>query len=279
MSRRSLRTTRRLVAPGLAAAVFAVALFGTAAPAHADTANATATAVELSLLGGSVVTTGQAVASNTGSGTDDEVSQTPALTVLGSQSVINAGVAVQRAVARSDGTSAACAGLIGSGGSIQIGADGSCQLTLGNSNGVRVTLVTGTQIKADALIASCTASSDGIVTTHVDVVGAKVYALGLPIMSLDAEPTPETWTSIAGVAMIGDHLLTHPGGPGSVRNDALSIDLLTGTVSSTIGKVTCGPNAVTVPTPAIPAEGMAMLAGIVGVTGIGWWLRKRRLAA
>ncbi len=53
----------------------------------------------------------------------------PALSVLGSQTLITSGVLVQQAVARNDGTSAACSGLVGTGGGISIGSDGTCTVT------------------------------------------------------------------------------------------------------------------------------------------------------
>lgn len=129
--RRSVRWGTTLAAAGLA-------LLATG-PAFAAgyVSQAGANAVELSIAGN---TNGTGVATATNDGTTETRSgQTaPPLSVLKNQKLLDAGVAAQEATAGPTGTSAACAGLAGPGGSIAQIGDTAC-LTPGDQLGLSAT--------------------------------------------------------------------------------------------------------------------------------------------
>ncbi len=84
-----------------------------------------ANAVTLSVAGNG---TGSGNVSATNDGTTEHTSgdATPPVSILAGQSLFNGGVLAQEATARADGTSAACAGLAGPGGSVAEVGDSSC---------------------------------------------------------------------------------------------------------------------------------------------------------
>jgi hypothetical protein len=97
--------------------VIAMAPAMAAAPVSQSGANA----VTLSVAGNENGS-GDVIARNDGSKETKTGDATPPLSVLGGQQVLNAGVLAQEATAGSDGTSAACAGFAGNGGSVaQVG--------------------------------------------------------------------------------------------------------------------------------------------------------------
>ncbi|MCA1677409.1 MAG: hypothetical protein LC799_36280, partial [Actinobacteria bacterium] len=102
-------------------AVASLLILGAADPALADASQATGQAATVQLLGQPVLTTGQVVAANDGTSQTKTGTSTPALSILGAQTVLSTGSLYQDAVADDDGTSAACAGVIGPNGAIQIG--------------------------------------------------------------------------------------------------------------------------------------------------------------
>ena len=85
--------------------------------AAAPVSQAGANAINLSVAG-NANGSGNATATNDGNTESKSGQETPPLSVLGGQQLIRAGVLAQQATARADGTSAACAGLAGSGGSV-----------------------------------------------------------------------------------------------------------------------------------------------------------------
>ncbi|GGL06981.1 hypothetical protein [Mangrovihabitans endophyticus] len=253
-----------LVVTGMASTALQLGLAG---PARADTSAATATAATVTLAGGSVVDSGSATASNDGTQGTVVDGQQPLLSVLGAESPITAGVLVQNAVALDDGTSAACAGIVGSTGLVSIGAGGVCSVTTGGSP-AQITLAATTVLKADAIVASCTASSDGPTTsTSVQVINGKVYTLGIPVATIASSPGPNSGLTVPGIATLALHSTTVPAGAGSIRARAMEISLLSSTVAVVVGAAGCGPNAVVVPTPAAPAAGMVILAMLAAGAG------------
>ncbi|SCX39141.1 hypothetical protein SAMN03159343_0599 [Klenkia marina] len=258
-----------------------------AGPALADSSQASATAVGLSTNGNPTASSGTVAASNDGQTPVTTGDPQPALTVLGSQTLITSGTLVQRAVARADGTSAACSGLVGSGGSITIGADGSCTVVNG-SGGVSIRLLGGglpVDIRADAITSRCTASSSGATTAAAALVNARVVvstALGPTTIPLAAAPAVGAGVSVPGVATLVLNGQTAPQGAGSVRAGALTVNLLTGGVRVDVATSSCGLNVVTLPVPAVPISGWTALAAAV-VAGWGVlaarWVRARRPAA
>lgn len=262
----------RLLTAGIAGA--AALGLATATSAAADTSTATANAANVSLLNGGlrVADSGTATATNAGSGTQT-TAQAPLLSVLGGQGGITAGALVQTAVARADGTSAACAGLVGSGGSISVGTDGTCTFSGGGAGGVRISLLGAAYLQADALLASCTADSTGAVTGRVQLANAKVLTPKLigsgttTLATLSADPSENDAADVAGIARIGLRLTTKPG-DGSIRTSALGITVLGATTSLTIGTVTCGANAKTVPASALPGPALPLSAVALVAAGL-----------
>lgn len=279
------RNFGRFAGAGLMAAV----VIGMAAPpAFADTSTATANAATLQLGGATLLTTGQCTSSNAGSGADNTCNQTPDISLLGTQTAIVAGVLVQQTVARSNGTSAACAGLIGNGGTIQIGTGGTCTVIGAPPGGVQLNLGVAT-VKADAILAQCTASSTGTSAVAVQLVNATVSLLGggtTPIVS--SPPANDTAVNLGALvnATFNKQPATTPAPPtGSVSTSALDVSVLSGLggaplVHLTVGTVSCGPNAATGTTPVIPLKGAPIAAGMVLLAGfLGWrfwWVPRRR---
>lgn len=282
------RRARLLIAGVAGAAALGLATAGSAA---ADTSVATANAVTVGAVGTTAVSSGTAKASSDGTTT----TQTPALSTLNGQGGVTAGTLTQSAVARNDGSSAACAGLVGAGGVVTVGADGSCTVAGGGSGGVQITLVPGTPavtgplgnvlvpavpatvIKADAILASCSATSAPSAASKVVLTNAAVYTGGALVLNLTAAPTPNSTLSVTGIATLGLH--TAPSKPtGTVQATALTINLLSGTAAAVnVGTVTCGANAKTVPTDALPGPAAPLSA--VALAALGWRFRRPVLHA
>ncbi|PRY13335.1 hypothetical protein [Kineococcus rhizosphaerae] len=279
------RTRARLLTAGVAGA--AAIVLATAGSAAADTSTASANAVTVGALGSPLVTTGWAGASNSGSQTTQTTAQTPALSVLGGQGGITAGTLVQTAVARADGSSDACGGLVGAGGTITVGTAGACTVTGGGTGGVQITLVAGTPavtgpfgavlvpavpatvIKADAILASCTATSDGTATGKVTLANAAVLVAGVPTITLAAAPGVNSGVTVPGVAQLALRATSTPAGTGSVQTTALTVTLLSGAVAAVnIGTVRCGANAQTVPASALPGPALPLSAAALVAVGL-----------
>jgi hypothetical protein len=269
------------IAGGVAMALFI------ANPAMADTSQATASALEISLIGLPAVSSGTFTASNDGITESFTGNNNPSLAVLGAQTVITAGALPQDARAFTDGTSAACAGVLGAGGTVTIGPTGTCTsttappviLTLGVIGLATITL------EADAIFESCIADSDPSgASALASLVNARIVStvLGIPttLLALPANPAPNTGLNIPGVLSLV--LNAQTAGPGSIEGHALTLTALAGTlVSLDIGQVTCGPNAIAPPIPVIPLDGAPIAAAVLVLgTAIGGtvWFRRRRLA-
>lgn len=275
----SLARVAAVLAGGTALAVLA------ASPAMADTSQASASALQITLVGGGVASSGSASASNDGTTESISGDTSPALSVLGSQTVITAGVLGQDVRAFNDGTSAACAGVLGSGGTISVGAGGTCLV----APGAPVTLTLGTDgpatiaLVADAVYSSCTATSSPSATGTATLVNARITSTVLGVtttlLSLPANPAPNTGLSVPGVLDITLNAQSSST-PGQLSVTALNISALTDTLASvTIGSSSCGPNAVAPPIPVIPLAGAPLALGIgalAAVTGGGLKLYRRR---
>jgi len=246
----------------------ALALVPTAA--HADTSRASASPLSVTTAAGATV------AASTTSATSDGTAQdgtTPAVGALGGQSVVTAGVVASDVLARVDGTSAACAGLVGTGGSVRVGSSGACTTNPGGG-GVSVTLALGVTLTADAITASCTASSTGGSTTRTTIVNGKVNGT-----SISATGTSGSLLGLVNLTTGAPS--TSSAGAGPVSATALRLSLLSGTAAVRIGSVTCGENAVVVPTPALPLEGwpVALVGAAVAVVAGRALLRRSTGAA
>jgi hypothetical protein len=288
ISRRLRLTLGKVAGAGLVATV---ALAMAATPAFADTSTATANAATLSLNGGTLLTTGSCMSSNPGSpAATTTCGETPNLSLLGTQTAIVAGLLVQQTVARGDGTSAACAGLVGPGGSIQIGTAGNCVATVPplTPGGIQLNLGLAT-VHADAILAECTASSSGATTRAVQLVNATISLLGggtTPIISSPGANDTAINLGALVTATLNKQPATSPTPPvGSVSTSALDVQVLSGLIGPplvelTVGTVSCGPNAATPPTPAFPLKGAPIALGIAVAAGyVGrrfWWLPRQR---
>jgi hypothetical protein len=252
-----------------------------ASPALADTSQATAQAALLQIGGGTVLTTGQVSATNDGTQAAPGTvtgNTAPALSLLGSQDLLAAGVLVQQAVANPTGTSAACAGVVGNGGLVQIGPGGACTFGAQPSGGVRINLgTTLVFISADAILAECTANSNGTVTGKATLVNARINVIGPTPISLDLSPAPNTNVTVPGIVSLVLNKQSTPSGPGSIMVTALDLNLLSSTAHLALGTVTCGPNAKAPPIPVIPVKGMPFAAATVAAAGLVFLgVRRRR---
>jgi hypothetical protein len=279
-SKNPSNTGRRV---GVVGAIAAVLLLVSAGPARADTSQASARAVSLTLFQQPVVDSGTATATNDGSGETKTGPTSPALGVLGAQSVLGAGVLAQNAVSRNDGTSAACAGVVGAGGIIQIGPAGDCAVSQASPGGVVLNLAPLTTLTADAILAQCTAASNGTTTSTVTIVNGKVTTGTPPVettlLSLPLHADPNTGLSIPAVVTLMLNEQTSPPPAGSVATSALHLQLLGGLgtgANLTIGAVACGPNASTNEIPTFVAKGLPLSALVVGGIGATVWVHRRR---
>ncbi|MEU7976222.1 choice-of-anchor P family protein [Micromonospora sp. NPDC049089] len=280
--RSGLARTAAVLAGGLAMVVLA------ASPAMADTSQSSASALQISLLGGGLASSGTASATNDGTTESISGNQNPPLAVLGAQTVITAGVLAQNVRAFNDGTSAACAGVLGTGGSITIGPGGSCLVT----PGAAVTLTLGTSglasisLVADAIYSSCTATSSPSATGTATLANARIVStlLGVEttLLNLPINPAPNTGLSIPGLI---DLTLNgqSTSGVGQLTVNALNLTALGGALAGvSIGTSSCGANAVAPPIPVIPLAGAPLALGlgalVAGTTG-GFSLYRRRRAA
>jgi len=259
-----IRSARR---PGAVLAAAAAAfLLLPAGTALADTSTATANAAWVTVAG-TTATTGDQRAANDGDQGTVTSTSTPVL-AAGSQPLITVGRYVQTAVAYADGRSAACAGLVGAGGSITINSAGTCVVTAG-SGGVSLKLTSLATITADAITASCTAASDGTVTGAASLAGAKVNVAGVLPLALAATPAPDTGVTVKalGATIARLNLNEQNVDGGKITVGALWTAVLSPAVSSMIGTVTCGANVRVLPTPALPVHA-ASLGGAAAVIGV-----------
>ena len=243
----------------------AALILTTATSAAADTSTATAQAASVTLLGGGLVASPTSSITNPGDQpvlTDASSGSTAAL--LPGQSLISGGALVQQTKAYSDGTSVACAALVGVGGSVSIGADRTCT-TVNGSGGVTITLSALATITAKAITASCIARSDGTASATATLSAAKVNVAGLLPTTLDAS-TPNTGVNVAGIATLVLNQQSIDAGKATAT--ALNVTLVGSTVSARIANVTCGANARTVPASAVPAKGIPLAAGVLGVAAV-----------
>lgn len=267
---------RRAATRGAAVvATFGLSLTYGATAAWADTSTATAQAVSLTIANNPVVTSGTQTASNDGTQGTVTSGATPALSILGTQSTITAGILPQTAVAFANGSSAACAGLIGAGGQIQIGNDGNCTVAGGGAGGVTINLPNAVVIRATAILEECFAQSNGTVTADSQLLDAVVYVGGTELVTLPVNPAAGS-SQTAALLALGLNV-QDTSTPGEIKATALTVTVAN-TISLTIGNVTCGPNATTSPTSVLPVKSLPVAGGTAAVIALGtaWWYRRRR---
>jgi hypothetical protein len=243
----------------------------------ADTSTASASAIAITALG-IPIGSGTQTASNNGAQATVTSTLAPLVSGLGGQTLLTAGALSQTAVARADGSSVACAGITGPGGLVSVATDGTCAATNGSS-GISVNLAGLAEIRADAIVAQCTATSDGVVTASARLANAGVYVLGLKILDLSSNPAVNSGVVVPGVATLGTNMQTSPNGAGSIRANSLEINLLSGTVSAILATATCGVNVKTFATSVLPAAGLPLAGAVLvagGLAGRSWFQRRSR---
>ncbi|MFK5635905.1 MULTISPECIES: hypothetical protein [unclassified Ornithinimicrobium] len=257
---------------------------------------ASATALYLSVLDPAlVVDTGTEVAENDGSEESVSASEQPLVALLAGQDVLSAGVLGEVAVANNDGTSAACAGVAGEGGAVEIGDPAGC-VTPGNSpvvlNLVDVAGLVSARIEADAISATCAGLADGTTSGGVELVNARLIVeqpLLLPdlVVALDTDVAPNTNLldvldpTVAALlsplveVILNEQVPLDPaeegdGYYGGLSVTAISVDALGDALADVeLANVTCGPSADLAIVPVVPLAGVPVALGTLAVVGAG----------
>lgn len=292
------RTTGRISVLLAAGALLALAL---ANPALAVTNQATAQAAQVTLLGGSVLTTNTCTAAN---GQPATGTCSPNAVVLPGQNLLSAAVLVQSASDTATNSSA-CAGAVGTGGGIiQVGPNLSC--SPGAPGGITLlptTLLGGllagpALLSADAIFATCN-SAVGVAPSG----SATIANLRLGTSTLaNGTPGPNTTINLAGLAtLVLNEQSTAADGTLTVTAlrltllptaNLLGLDLsalglgtlLGGALASgvpgaevIVGRVSCSPKALAPPpVPLIPVAGLPFAAATLAVVGAGVMVVRRR---
>jgi len=294
-------TSRRLVLAGTAASMSALLV---AAPTMAApfATQASARTLLLDVLSSTItVDTGAEVAQNDGSQGEVVVSEEPLITILDGQDVIEAGALGEVAMANDDGTSGACAGIVGEGGAIEVGDPTAC-LTPGDTpvtiNLVDVLGLVSARIEADAIAATCVGNADGTVTGGINLVGAQLIVsqplLPDTVVNLSTDVAPNTnvlsLLSPALAALLSpliditlneqvplDPAEESDGYYGGLQVTALSVDALGDALADIeLATVTCGPSADLAIIPTVPAEGIPVALGTLALVGAGGYYALRR---
>jgi hypothetical protein len=253
-------TSRFRRTTAVAAALTAALVVVPVGAAQADTSTATASPLSVTTALGATLAVAPVSASS--DGTSDASGPAPS-GVLGGQSIVTAGVAVADVRAFATGLSGSCAGLVGSGGSVVVGPGGTCAVSPGGG-GVRIALSSAVVLTADAVVSSCTASSSGTSTTKTTILGGQLTGP----LGATASVSAGTSGSLLGLVSVSTGSTGTQSTAGPVSTTALQLGLLSGTAAVRVGAVTCGRNAVVVPTPAVPVAGLPIaLAGAAVVAG------------
>lgn len=267
----------------LGAVLAASALLFAPTALAATTSQSTAQALDATLLNGSLLTTAQSAAANDGTQPTQTQTFTSPLAALAGQSAVNVGAVSQTSVALATGTSAACAGVVGPGGALTVGADGTCTATgatgpalisLGNLLGLGDVF-----LSTSAVYSQCTAgpSGTGPYTATSTLVDPRIVVrLGAVQLANVAIPlNGPANLNVLGTAVSVAVNQTSTVGPQSSAT-ALNLSLLNGgLLDVTLGAVTCGENVVTADIPMVPLKGL----GVAGLTALvlgGGYLGLRR---
>jgi hypothetical protein len=173
------------------AAAFALLPMASASAA-ATISQATAQAVNLNLGSGALtlqVSNPPTAATNDGTQSNAAVVGTPAISLLNGESFLTAGALAETAEANQDGSSYACAGVVGPGGTIQVGSAGQTCSPSGNGTG-GVTLDLGALPGASGL--SLLAGGDikitvDAITAHGQVTGTGPATLGADVANIKVQ--------------------------------------------------------------------------------------------
>jgi hypothetical protein len=277
----------------VAAAAVAITVFSSATASAATLSQADASALQISALSVPLIPTSHAV--NDGTTSTDTASLAGALPLLPGQNLANTGLYAQTAIANDDGTSAACAGIVGSGGSVQLGEGGSCDASTTSGPAV-INLpgftVAGTgftfRLTASSLYAVCTAGPSDSTTgfsasstlanvtlyARASVFGIPGPEIAIPINANGSFSIPAPFNSVISL----DVNKVDATGP-QTSATALHIGLgpNSSIMSLDIGKVTCGDNALTNNVPMMPLSAAGGLAGTAALVGGSVYGRRRLL--
>lgn len=279
------RLRRHLLRSGAVTAVLAAGalLFAPTALA-ATTSQASAQALNATLLGGTALSTGSSAAQNDGTQATQTVGSTNPLAVLPGQGVLNTGAVSQTAVATATGTSAACAGVVGSGGALTVGDDGTCTaagatapvlINLGSALGSSLSL------SASAIYAQCTAgpSGTGPYTASSTLADVNLVSTGLINASVPISLTSPINLGVLAPLLTVQVNQASNAGPTSTAT-ALQVSALGNSLLNvTVGQVTCGENVVTADIPMVPLKGMGVAGFTVLLVGAGYLGLRRRQGA
>ncbi|GAB2927489.1 hypothetical protein GCM10027047_25330 [Rhodococcus aerolatus] len=282
------RLRRHLLRSGAVTAVLAAGalLFAPTALA-ATTSQATAQALNATLLGGTLLQTKPAFAANDGTQATATAQFNSPLYLLPGQTALNTGAVSQTAVATATGTSAACAGVVGSGGVLTVGDDGACTVTgaqgpalvsLGNLLGIGNVF-----LRTNALYAQCTAgpSGTGPYTASSTLVNPSIVVRvgGVTLADVAIPLNGPVNLDVLGATVVANVNQTSTAGPQSSAT-ALTLSLLNGgLLNVNIGQVTCGENVVTADIPMVPLKGMGVAGATVLLVGAGYLGLRRRQGA
>ncbi|WP_256842919.1 hypothetical protein [Ornithinimicrobium cryptoxanthini] len=295
-SARVRSTTRRLALAGTAGGA-ATILAATAAMGAPFATQASATALHLSVLDPTVVVdTTTETAENDGSTETVTASEQPLISLLNGQDVLTAGALGEVAVANNDGTSAACSGVTGEGGLVDVGDAANCT-TPGTApvvlNLVDVLGLVSARIEADAITATCETQADGTSSGQANLVGARLVVdqpLLIPdvIVDLDTTVAPNTdllslvsptvsalLSPLVSVTLNQQVPLDHPEGTdpgyyGGLSVTAIDVDAVGDALANVeLANVTCGPSADLALVPAVPLAGLPIALGTLAVVGTG----------
>lgn len=300
MSTTHARTAAKRLALALTATGVALVLTANAASAAPFATQSTATALHLSVLSPAVVVdTGVETAANDGSTATVTASEQPLISALNGQTVLTAGALGEVAIARNDGTSNACSGVTGQGGTVDVGNATSCT-TPGTApvviNLANVVGVVSARIEADAISSVCAGAADGTNSGAGQLVNAHLIVdqpLLLPDFNIAIGTTSPANTKLLDIVDPAVRTLLSPlvditlnkqsTSAGTLSVTALSIDALAGALADVeLANVTCGPAADLALVPAVPFAGIPVALGTLAIIGGGVALttkRRRRVAA
>jgi hypothetical protein len=216
----------------LASSLAIAASTGTAA---ADDVSGSATALPgISILGNTLLGTPACTGTGTPAGASDTCQVQP---ILDLQPLADVGALSQDVQVDTNGHVAACAGLIGEGGTLEIGGPEGCTANGGTGRGLEVLGVlpgiTPAILGLNAAYATCSASATGATGAAAVVQGLTI--LGTPVGDVLDAP-PNTDISVLGLANI--RINTQTPIPGGLRVTALEVDVL-GLLNLKVGEATC----------------------------------------
>jgi hypothetical protein len=276
--------------------VASVTALAAAQPAAAATiSQSTASAINISAL--SVPLIPQSAAVNDGSSPIDTSSVQGAIPLLPGQTLANTGVYAQAASATDQSTSSACAGIVGSGAGLTLGADGTCNASTTSGPAI-VNLpgftVAGTgfsfRLEASSLYAVCTAGpSDGTTgfSASSTLANVKLIAstsvLGIPgpavTIPIDLNQPLSIPAPFSSVISLGLNQVDSTGPTTGATALHIGLGPNSSIMSLDLGKVTCGQNAVKLASPVadpwIAGPTAAAMAGAATVVALRTRSRRR----